>query len=330
MSELRTGQRLLALKEIFLQKTDEGNQLSIDELIEKLKIEIPDCSADKRAVKRYIDTLRDAGFDIIENIDKYGKKLYSHQARLFETYQLRLIVDPILSARFITTEEKKNIINNVKKLTSEYIAKTIPDPIIYEQSINRDYQRIKQHIDTIHEALSQGKIICFKYGDVNIKKEFTLRKDGATYHIKPYNLISESNFYYLIGEDINQSSNPRNYRLDRMRDVIITDEKFVKKPLDLSAHVRNSFHMFGGEDEWIKLQFVHDNAVLNGVIDKFGTDAEIRESLNNTFILNAKAKLSEGLKAWILSWGSKVRVMSPKTLKNDIHNELKKMLEQIE
>lgn len=112
MSELRTGQRLLALKEIFLQKTDEGNQLSIDELIEKLKIEIPDCSADKRAVKRYIDTLRDAGFDIIENIDKYGKKLYSHQARLFETYQLRLIVDPILSARFITTEEKKNIINN--------------------------------------------------------------------------------------------------------------------------------------------------------------------------------------------------------------------------
>lgn len=115
-----------------------------------------------------------------------------------------------------------------------------------------------------------------------------------------------------------------------MRDVIITDEKFVKKPLDLSAHVRNSFHMFGGEDEWIKLQFVHDNAVLNGVIDKFGTDAEIRESLNNTFILNAKAKLSEGLKAWILSWGSKVRVMSPKTLKNDIHNELKKMLEQIE
>lgn len=157
MSEINSGLRLLALRDIFLRDTDENNQLSIKELVEKLRIEIPGCTADIKAVKRYVETLRSTGFDIIDNVEKYGEKYYSHQARLFESYQLRLLIDPILSARFITEEEKKEIIKNVKKLTSNQIAKTLPDPIVYHQSINQDYQFIKLHIDTIHDAITKVK-----------------------------------------------------------------------------------------------------------------------------------------------------------------------------
>ncbi|WP_368659456.1 hypothetical protein AB3Z07_12875 [Metabacillus halosaccharovorans] len=101
VSEAKTGRRLLALKEIFLRDTDENNQLSIKELVEKLKIEIPDCTADGKTIKRYIQTLRATDFDIIENIGKYGEYFIVIK-RLFENYQLRLLIDPILSARFIT------------------------------------------------------------------------------------------------------------------------------------------------------------------------------------------------------------------------------------
>lgn len=332
LSEIKTGLRLLALKDILIRYTDEDKQLSIRELVERLKLEVPDCTADNKAVKRYINTLRESGFDIIENEDKYGKKYYSHQVRLFETYQLRLLVDPILSARFITTEEKKNIISNVKNLTSNNIAKTLPDPIVYQQSINHDYQRIKNHIDQIHNAISQSKMITFQYGDFDINKEFNLRHKGKLYQIKPYALIWESNFYYLIGEDTKYSKdqNPRNYRLDRMRMVTITDNGFTKESRDLSTYVQNSFHMFGGPDEWIKLQFQLKQEVLNGVIDKFGIDADFRKGDNDTFILKAKAKLSNGLKGWILGWGSQVKVISPQTLVDDICNETKKMMELYE
>nr|WP_263327142.1 WYL domain-containing protein [Neobacillus sp. Marseille-Q6967] len=330
MSELNTGLRLLALRDIFLTDTDENNQLSIKELVEKLKIELPESTADQKAVKRYIQTLQSSGFDIIENEDKFGKKFYSHQERLFENYQLRLLIDPILSARFITEEEKKTIISNVKKLTSKQIAKTLPDPIVYQQSINQDYQLIKLHIDKIHDAIYQSKMITFQYGDFDIHKDFQLRHAGELYQIKPHALIWESNFYYLIGDDVKYSeeNNPRNYRLDRMRNVTITDNKFTHKRKDLSTYVQNSFHMFGGQDEWITLQFTLDQNVLNGVIDKFGIEADIRKEDDETFLLKAKAKLSPGLKAWILAWGSKVKVISPLTLVNEIKEEIQKVKDQ--
>jgi len=332
MLEDTTGVRLLALKEIFLRETDEVKQLSIKELVEKLQIEIPGCTANEKKVKEYIEILKDTGFEIIDNTEKYGKKYYSHQDRLFEKYQLRLLIDPILSARFITEEEKRNIVSNVKKLTSSHVAKSLPDPIVYQQSINQDYNLIKLHIDKIHDAIFESKLIKFQYGDFNIEKEFQLRKGGEHYQIKPLALIWESDFYYLIGEDTKYSEedNPRNYRLDRMRDVVITENKFVKNRRDISSYVQQSFHMFGGQDEWMTLQFQLNRVALNGVIDKFGVDADIRKGEDNTFILKAKAKLSEGLKGWILGWGRHVKVLSPPSLVEDMKQELKKMMSAYE
>ncbi len=332
MLEDTTGVRLLALKEIFLRDTDEGNQLSIKELVEKLQIEIPGCTANEKKVKEYIEILKDTGFEIIDNTEKYGKKYYSHQDRLFEKYQLRLLIDPILSARFITEEEKRNIVSNVKKLTSSHVAKSLPDPIVYQQSINQDYNIIKLHIDKIHDAIFESKLIKFQYGDFNIDKEFQLRKGGEYYQIKPLALIWESDFYYLIGEDTKYSEedNPRNYRLDRMRNVEISEKKFVKNRRDISSYVQQSFHMFGGQDEWMTLQFHLNRVALNGVIDKFGVDADIRKGEDNTFILKAKAKLSEGLKGWILGWGRHVKVLSPPSLVEDMKQELEKMMRAYE
>lgn len=109
--------------------------------------------------------------------------------------------------------------------------------------------------------------------------------------------------------------------------MTITDIGFTKESRDLSTYVQNSFHMFGGEDEWITLQFQFKQEILNGVIDKFGRDADIRKGENDTFILKAKAKLSQGLKGWILAWGSQVKVISPQKLADDIYEEAKKIME---
>ncbi|MFA9560631.1 helix-turn-helix transcriptional regulator [Evansella sp. AB-rgal1] len=329
MSEGKYGRRILALREIFLRETDEDHQLSIKELVEKLKLEIPDCTADSKAVKRYIEALRAMDIEIMENKEKFGEIFYSHQDRLFETYQLRLLIDPILSARFITEDEKRYLVSRLKKMTSKHIAKTLPDPIVYLQSINMDYNLIRNHIDTIHRAISESKMISFQYGDFNINKEFQLRHDAAFYNVKPSALIWESDFYYLIGDDVKygEANNPRNYRLDRMRSVTITEERFIRERRDISTYVQHSFHMFGGEDEWITIQFNLNRVALNGVIDKFGLDADIRKIDESTFILKAKAKISEGLKGWILAWGRHAKVLSPSSLVEEMKVETQKMVE---
>lgn len=133
--ERANNYRLLQLREILFNNTDEWNELGIDELIDKLRQTMGERAVfDRRTVKRDLATLDDMDFEIVRNTGKFGKTLYSHQSRLFETYQLRLIIDAILSARFITTNEKKKLIQKVKELTSRPIAKTLPEPIC---SVNR-------------------------------------------------------------------------------------------------------------------------------------------------------------------------------------------------
>ncbi|VEF46205.1 transcriptional regulator [Bacillus freudenreichii] len=321
--EVKGSHRLLALKKILLEETDEGNQLSIKELAEKLKLAFSsEAEFDPRAIKRDLEALDEQGFEIITNKGIYGKVLYSYHDRLFETYQLRLMVDAVLSARFITEKDKKTIIHKLKKLTSRHIAKTLPDPLIFNPSSNIDYNLIKINIDRVHKAISTNRILEYQYGKYNIDKEFVFNREGDFYQVEPYALIWQNDFYYLIGKFL-QTGEFRHYRLDRIRNIRVTEEKFRREDLDITKYVDKSFHMFAGEDDWIKIKFKHE--MINIIIDRFGLDADIRKLDEEHVLLTTKAKLSPGLVSWIMRWGHKAKVLSPEWLVEEVKKEIELM-----
>lgn len=190
--------RLLKIKELLFQETDDEHELGIDDIQEKLQHMITDRKIDHRTIRRDLDVLDQTGFEIVQNKGKFGKDFFSHQARTFELYQLRLIVDAILSARFITNNEKENLITQLKQLTSTHMAKTLPEPIVFSQSMNMDYERIKLNIDRVHRAVSQRKVVTYQYGRYNVDKKFEYSRDGSLYYVEPYGLIWQRDFYYLI------------------------------------------------------------------------------------------------------------------------------------
>ncbi|TMN22072.1 helix-turn-helix transcriptional regulator [Lentibacillus cibarius] len=315
--------RLLQLREILFNETDEWHELGIDGLIEKLRREMTDdAKFDRRTIKRDLATLDDMGFEIVRNTGKFGKTLYSHQSRLFETYQLRLIIDAVLSARFITTNEKQKLIQKVKKMTSESIAKTLPEPILFSQSSNIDYELVKLNIDRVHRAISEGRVLTYQYGKFNVQKEFEYHRDGMIYHVAPYALIWQNDYYYLIGLFLDNDE-IRHYRLDRIRNIQVSDEKFKKRDFNLQEYVNQSFHMFAGEEMWIKIRFHND--LVNVVLDRLGLDADIRELDDDHFVLTTKAKLSDGLVNWILTWGDRAKVLSPDHLAERVKEQITNM-----
>jgi len=314
--------RLLKLKEILFNETDDAHSLDIDELIHKLESFSED-KYDKRTIKSDMESLDEADFEIQTTTGKYGKILYSHQARLFETYQLRLIVDAILSARFITTNEKQNLIAKVKQLTSKHIAKTFPGPVMFSQSSNDDYELVKYNIDQVHRAISDKKVLTYRYGRYNVDKQFVYGRDGDLYYVEPYALIWQNDNYYLIGR-FQENDEMRHYRLDRIRDISIREKSFVKKEFHLQEYVNQSFMMFAGEQIRIKIRF--NNELINVVLDRFGLEADIRKDGDNHFILSSKAKLSDGLVNWILTWGKQAKVLSPDHLVGRVKREIENMV----
>ncbi|UQX56615.1 WYL domain-containing protein [Cytobacillus pseudoceanisediminis] len=132
-----------------------------------------------------------------------------------------------------------------------------------------------------------------------------------------------NDFYYLIAyyfakEEI------RHYRIDRLRNVNITEEQFAYEPFDVSRYVSSTFHMYAGSEEWIKIRFHND--LINVIIDKFGRDADIRKLDENYFVLTAKAIVSDGLVKWLLNWGNQAKVLSPSSLIDQVTNEIRNMM----
>src|SRR5690625_218646 len=315
--------RLLQLRRILFHETDENHELDLEQLKEKLFKVMDIKKIDHRSIKNDISALQEMGFDVILNRRQHGRLYYSHQNKMFETYQLRLLVDAILSARFITINEKNKLIDKLKELTSKYLAVTLPEPILFSQTINIDYDLIKFNIDRIHQAISKRRVITYQYGNYNVQKQFQYRRDGEIYHVVPYALIWQNDLYYLIGEYIPKNE-IRHYRLDRIRNIEITDQPYEKdEKFQLQKYVDNSFHMYSGDDTSIQIRF--ENSLINPIFDRFGLDVSVQEDGEDHFILKTRAKVSDGLLSWILKWGSQAEVLSPEHLVEQVKEEIEKM-----
>lgn len=321
----RNNDRLLLLRDILFSETDENHELDIYELKAKLMEHLNAKSIDNRTIKNDLDALEKINFEVMKNRRKFGKIYYSHQAKPFETYQLRFLVDAILSARFITMNEKIILINKLKEMTSTHISRTLPGPVVFYQTANLDNELVRINIDRIHHAIVDGQVLSYKYGNYDEKKEFVYRREGERYYVAPFALIWQNDFYYLIGEFL-ETGEIRNYRLDRIREISQTDQEFMKpENFDVQSYINNSFHMYNGEEFPIKIRF--EKGLLNAMYDRFGLNVDVKVDGEDHFVIRTKAKVSDGLLSWILKWGSQAEVLEPRKLVDQVAAEVKRMME---
>ncbi len=324
MTRIDNKERLLRLMTIFSQETDEDHEISLDEIIHRFQqIYGPDVKLNKNSLKDDINHLINHSFDVTINQEKDGlPKYYSHQYRLFELYELRMLVDAVVSAKFITKQETRQLIGKIRKLTSNHQGKKLQNEIQVDSSIKSESPYIRLAIHDLHQAISERRVITFQYGRYDIDKNFNLSHEGSLYKVKPYALTWANDFYYLIAYYY-EAGEIRHYRVDRLRNVSILEESFPYESFDVSKYVQSTFHMFAGDEEWIKVKF--HNGLINVIIDKFGKEADIRKYDDEHFILSTKARISGGLVNWILNFGSQAKVISPNSLFQTVKEEVTKM-----
>ncbi|TCP25628.1 putative DNA-binding transcriptional regulator YafY [Scopulibacillus darangshiensis] len=314
--------RLIKVMEILRTKTDEENELSLGEIKEHLKMELGETFAvQDKSLREDLRALGDGGFMIDENTGKQGRKFYRHEG-LFEMYEIRLLLDAVISARFLTEKETKDLIKKIKMLKSQTTAKRLQKQIFLDGVIKAKSPAVRYGIDHIRTAISDQKKITYQYGRYNVDKAFVLSHEGRVYTVHPYALIWNNDYYYLIGF-YEGAGEVRHYRVDRMRDVQVKNEHFNHHNIDIPDYVNRSFHMYSGEEDVIKLKF--KNGLINVIIDRFGIDADIKRADDDSFFIRTKASVSDGLVRWLLTWGSDVEVIEPASLRERIKAENEKV-----
>lgn len=138
----------------------------------------------------------------------------------------------------------------------------------------------------------------------------------------PYKLFFKSGTWYLLAYCLNKKEN-RIFRLSRILKLEITDKTFAYKNIDLSKYKNNLITDTKKEIE-VTLQF--DHQIASVVYDEFN-HSDIIEKQNGDLVVTMKVSNTYWLMSFILSFGSKIKILKPDFLKEQLITEMKKMME---
>lgn len=318
--------KLLYLMKILLEKTDENDSITVTEIIEELSHY--DILAERKSIYDDLEALRVYGY----HIEKVKSKTTSYYIanHIFELSELKILVDLVQSSKFITHNKSLELIKKIESLASCNQAKELHRQVYVLNRVKTMNESIYYNIDKIHNAIMNDRKITFKYFTYAVTKEVQFRRNGQKYLISPFALICNDENYYLIGFDSN-SNMIKHYRVDKMMDIIITDEKCegkdAFKQFDMGLYSRRVFSMFSGKNENIKLQLA--NHLIGVIIDRFGTEIPISRVNENEFSIFVTIQASPRFYGWLASFGTDAKIISPQYVKDAYKEYIKKIMKSL-
>lgn len=315
--------KLLYIQKFLLEETDENHPLTVNQIINKLAEQ--GINAERKSIYDDIETLRDFGLDVI--CIRSRSNSYFVGERAFQLPELKLLVDAVEASKFITGRKTLELIKKLEGCTSKYHAKSLHRQVIVKDRIKNMHESIYYNVDKLHQAIADKKQISFKYMEWTIDKDEKFRKDGVRYIENPCSLCWDNDNYYLITFNSKHKKN-LHYRVDRMADVTVLnapcEDCEENKSFDVVSHAQKHFGMYGGEETNVELQF--EKSLAGVVIDRFGKDIAIKKADENNFIISVDIAVSPVFFGWLVSLGSKVKVLGPSWVKRELEKNCKKIL----
>ena len=320
--------KLLYLIKIFTEDTDDQHALTLPQIAEKL--DAYGISAERKTLYQDFELLRDFGFDIIGQ--QARRNYYYHMGnRRFELPELKLLVDSVQSAKFITDKKSNTLIRKLEGMVSKYEARQLQRQVIISGRIKAMNESIYYNVDKLHEAIGTDCQIRFRYFRWNINKEMELRKDGAWYQVSPWALMWDDENYYLVGYDA-EDGKIKHYRVDKMLRISVLDRKREGKEqfkaFNMPRYTKSLFGMFGGEE--VKVTLEAENGMVGILLDRFGKDIPINPVDADHFRTSVVVAVSSQFLGWIMALGEGVKIIGPDKVVARMKEEIRRISKMYE
>ena len=318
--------KILVIRDLLLD-TDELHPLTTADFIVKLK----ECGieAERKSVADDLLALSDYGMDI-ESVAVGRRKGYYLASRAFEPAELKMLVDSVQAAKFLSPKKTMRLIKKLASLSSRGEAALLKRQLYVTDRGKTENESIFYNIDAIHGAIAEDREITFLYWQYDVNKKRVLRRNGKRYCVSPFALVWDDEFYYLIAYDAADAC-IKHYRVDKMNAIRIGDAKRsggeVFDALDMSKYTSRNFSMFAGEEADVVLDC--DAAVIGVIVDRFGTDVSLHAA-ENGFTAFVRVAVSEQFFGWVAALGGAVRIRSPRPVREQFLAHLRHVLQQQE
>ena len=265
--------RLLLLLRYLMENTDSEHPLSTVELTEILQNEY-DIDVSRNTISKDLTMLQAVGL----RVDHYRStaNLWYYRGIVFDVPELKILIDAVLSSKFITQQKSEELIAKLLTQTTKNKAEQLYRHVCPDERVKSDNENGYSIVDTINEAIERQQKISFYYTDYNSYKQPYVVNDGFAYVVSPYALIWDGDYYYVRGYcDDRQAM--RNFRVDRiLRQPTILQQAAVPAPEEFSPaeYRRTVFRMFD-TDEPVEVDLYCHRSVMKYLIDCFGRDVRI-------------------------------------------------------
>ena len=317
----------MLILDILEEYSDANHRLTQQEIIRLLKANY-DMECDRRSVKNNILYLNELLGDVIDMEDGY----YLAE-REFEDAELRMLIDSVLFSKNLTQKQAKDLIEKLRAKGNKYFPAKVTHISNLPEMHHADNKQLMYALDTVNDAIAEKKKISFVYNTYGTDFRLHPRRDGMRYVVNPYQMVANNGKFYLIG-NYDKYDNVSHYRLDKMTDVQILDEKVkpqkeirdFKNGFSLPKHMAEHIYMFSGESERVKL--LAPATMMDELIDWLGKDFTVRKTDDEDeieIILNCNV---DSMFYWALQYGPHVEILEPIDLRNRIAKAVRGMADK--
>lgn len=315
---------VLYILNVLKKYSDEEHMLSCAEIQRKVK-ETYDVEIDTRTIRRNINLLKyKLDYDISTREDN-GKGYYINRdpETDFEPGEIRAIIDNFSYANYIVPAIAKNIIKKCKNIQTIYENEKIKDYRIYANNSKTENVEVIKNIEDISDSIYNNRKIKFEYWKYAITNKLE-KQIVSTPVVSPYAIVYSKQEFYLIGIKEGKTEF-YNYRIDRMKNIKILDEKITikKKKSEIQDFAESSTEMFGGKKE--EIEAICHIWLLDAIFDIFGKNVTIEKIPKDEEHFKLVVDTNPiGFKMWAMRNIDLVEVKRPVSLRK----ELRKIVEE--
>lgn len=295
--------RLIGIITILLQ----NDKVTAPELAERFEVS-------RRTINRDIDDLCKAGIPVVST-QGYGGGIsiesgYKLDKAIFTKEQLQAIlyglqgIDSVSPSPYaVTVAERLSSKNN----------QIIADNTIIIDLASHYKDTLTKKIGLIKGAIADKRVIAFDYYS---------SKGENQYSVEPYRIVFKWSSWYVFGYCI-EKNEFRLFKLNRLWNLTKTENTFDIK--DVPPQALN-FGNFLAESNFV-LKAIFNESEKYRIIEEYGVDS-FKVSDGGQILFERGFANYDNMLQWVLSFGDKVTVLSPKELISDLRLQSENILKK--
>ncbi len=315
---------LIRILHIFEKYSDFNHPLKQNDIIEILERDYG-IIVERKSISRNISLLKELGYEIEST--RQGSFLVD---RPFEDSELRMLIDGVLSSKYITAKHSKELIEKLCNMSNVYFRSHVKNIYSVNDWNKTDNQALFFNIELIDEAIERKCQLEFDYNKFGVDKK--LHK-SASHIASPYQLILHNQRYYLMAHN-EKKHNMAYYRLDRISNMALNENASAtnirtvegfEKGIDYKQFSSALPYMFTDKHEKIELKA--DERIVDQIVDWFGKDIKITP-IDEEYVKVELVASPNAMEFWAMQYMNFVEVVKPVELRERIKKNIEKAKEK--